>query len=100
MGVAAAEARERPMDAGREAPSDVAARLERLPMTGYQRRLFAVIATAWLVDQVDVALLTFLLGSLIAAFGLSPHLRISYATSDEVLVEACRRIQDFCAGLR
>ena len=35
-----------------------------------------------------------------AAFGLSPHLRISYATSDEVLIEACRRIQDFCAGLR
>lgn len=35
-----------------------------------------------------------------AAFGLSPHLRLSYATSDEVLVEACRRIQDFCAGLR
>ena len=35
-----------------------------------------------------------------AAFGMSPHLRISYATSDEVLAEACRRIQDFCAGLR
>lgn len=35
-----------------------------------------------------------------AAFGLSPYLRISYATSDEVLAEACRRIQAFCAGLR
>ena len=34
-----------------------------------------------------------------AAFGLSPYLRISYATSDKVLVEACTRIQKFCAGL-
>ncbi len=33
------------------------------------------------------------------AFGLSPYLRISYATSDSVLVEACTRIQKFCAGL-
>ena len=60
------------VSAGQGALPDVAARLERLPMTGYQRRVFAVIATAWLVDQVDVALLTFLLGSLIAAFKLSP----------------------------
>ena len=35
-----------------------------------------------------------------AAFGLSPNFRISYATSDEALTEACRRIQDFCAGLK
>jgi aspartate aminotransferase len=35
-----------------------------------------------------------------AAFGLSPNFRISYATADEVLEEACRRIQAFCAGLR
>ncbi|MFV0244552.1 MAG: pyridoxal phosphate-dependent aminotransferase [Qingshengfaniella sp.] len=34
-----------------------------------------------------------------AAFGLSPAFRVSYATSDEVLVEACTRIQGFCAGL-
>jgi aspartate aminotransferase len=34
-----------------------------------------------------------------AAFGLSPAFRISYATSDENLTEACARIQDFCAGL-
>ena len=33
------------------------------------------------------------------AFGLSPAFRISYATSDENLKEACTRIQDFCAGL-
>ncbi|WP_145110569.1 pyridoxal phosphate-dependent aminotransferase [Cereibacter sediminicola] len=34
-----------------------------------------------------------------AAFGLSPNFRVSYATSDEVLREACARIQAFCAGL-
>jgi aspartate aminotransferase len=33
------------------------------------------------------------------AFGLSPAFRISYATSDENLREACGRIQTFCAGL-
>ncbi len=35
-----------------------------------------------------------------AAFGLSPHFRISYATSTEALTEACTRIQRFCAGMR
>jgi aspartate aminotransferase len=35
-----------------------------------------------------------------AAFGLSPAFRISYATSDEVLADACTRIRGFCNGLR
>ena len=35
-----------------------------------------------------------------AAFGLSPAMRISYATSEALLTEACRRIQDACAALR
>jgi len=34
-----------------------------------------------------------------AAFGLSPNFRVSYATSDAALTEACSRIQTFCAGL-
>jgi aspartate aminotransferase len=34
-----------------------------------------------------------------AAFGLSPNFRISYATSDAELTEACARIQRFCGGL-
>ncbi|PZT96078.1 MAG: aspartate transaminase [Brevundimonas sp.] len=34
------------------------------------------------------------------AFGLSPYFRISYATSDAVLEEACTRIQRFAASLR
>lgn len=34
-----------------------------------------------------------------AAFGLSPAFRVSYATSDEALQEACKRIATFCAAL-
>lgn len=33
------------------------------------------------------------------AFGLSPHFRVSYATSTELLKEACTRIQRACAAL-
>jgi Aspartate/tyrosine/aromatic aminotransferase len=35
-----------------------------------------------------------------AAFGLSPNFRVSYATSDAALTEACARIQSFCNGLK
>ena len=35
-----------------------------------------------------------------AAFGLSPFFRISYATSNKVLEDACTRIQRFCASLK
>ena len=34
------------------------------------------------------------------AFGLSPHFRVSYATSTEALTEACGRIQEACAKLK
>ena len=34
-----------------------------------------------------------------AAFGLSPNFRVSYATSDVNLQEACKRIQNFCRRL-
>jgi len=34
------------------------------------------------------------------AFGLSPAMRISYATGEDVLREACERIQRACAALR
>jgi aspartate aminotransferase len=33
------------------------------------------------------------------AFGLSPHFRISYATSTETLIKACERIKKACAAL-
>ncbi|WJR79141.1 pyridoxal phosphate-dependent aminotransferase [Bradyrhizobium sp. NP1] len=35
-----------------------------------------------------------------SAFGCGPNFRISYAASMDLLDEACRRIQRFCAGLR
>jgi aspartate aminotransferase len=35
-----------------------------------------------------------------SAFGMAPFFRISYATSTELLEEACRRIQRACAELR
>jgi aspartate aminotransferase len=35
-----------------------------------------------------------------AAFGLSPGFRISYATSEAILTDACTRMQEACAKLR
>ncbi len=35
-----------------------------------------------------------------SAFMFPGHFRVSYATSDEVLVDACTRIQRFCAGMK
>lgn len=35
-----------------------------------------------------------------AAFGLSPFFRISYATSNDVLEDACARIQRFCGAVK
>jgi len=67
--------------AGAEAARvNIPGRLERLPMTGYQRRLFAIVATAWLADQVDVALLVFLIGDLKEYFHLTP-VQIGYLAS-------------------
>jgi aspartate aminotransferase len=34
------------------------------------------------------------------AYGMSPYIRLSYATDTETLREACSRIQDFCRGLK
>ena len=35
-----------------------------------------------------------------AAFGLSPYFRLSYATSDEILKDACTRIKRACEKLK
>lgn len=51
--------------------ADVAARLERLPLTSYQRGIFGIIATAWFFDSMDLAALTFVLGSIRQTFQLS-----------------------------
>lgn len=49
----------------------IAARLERLPLTSYQRGIFAIIATAWFFDSMDLGALTFVLGPIRQSFGLS-----------------------------
>ncbi|WP_321800239.1 MFS transporter [Burkholderia sp. BCC1988] len=49
----------------------IAARLERLPITRFQRTIFAVIATAWLFDSMDLGIMTFVLGTIKAEFHLS-----------------------------
>ena len=46
-----------------------------------------------LLEEVGVAVV---FGS---AFGLSPNFRISYATSDNLLFDACKRINKFCRSL-
>lgn len=48
-----------------------AERLERLPISGYHRLIFIVIALAFLFDSMDLAMMTFLLGSIKAEFALS-----------------------------
>src|SRR5258708_11147727 len=49
----------------------IAARLERLPLTSYQKGIFAIIATAWFFDSMDLGALTFVLGSIRQTFQLS-----------------------------
>lgn len=46
-------------------------RLERLPLTSYQKRLFLIVATAWFFDCVDIAMMTFALTSIKSEFGLN-----------------------------
>jgi len=50
----------------------IAAWMDRLPLTSYQRGIFLVIAIAWFFDSMDLGVLTFLLGSIRAEFALSP----------------------------
>jgi len=48
-----------------------AERLERLPLSPYHRLIFVIIALAFFFDSMDLAMMTFLLGSIKAEFGLS-----------------------------
>lgn len=47
-----------------------------------------------LLDEMDVATVHG------AAYGISPHIRISYAVSSEAIAKACDRIETFVAGLK
>lgn len=51
--------------------ASAAARLERLPFSGYHRLIFVIIAVAFFFDSVDLGMMTFLLGSIRREFGLS-----------------------------
>ncbi|RJE89224.1 MFS transporter [Paracoccus onubensis] len=72
-GIAAPSPSSKVVRGAAETASDamIAARLDRLPMTGYQRFIFGIIATAWLFDSIDLGSLTFLLGSIRNEFGLT-----------------------------
>lgn len=56
----------------RARPASIPARFERLPFTRYQRRLLMIVATAFLFDSIDVAMLTFVLAPVSQSFHLSP----------------------------
>lgn len=49
----------------------IAQRMERLPLTSYQQKIFLVIATAWFFDSMDLGMMTFILGSIKADLNLT-----------------------------
>src|SRR5690242_20937741 len=51
--------------------ASAAARLERLPFSGYHKLIFFIIAIAFFFDSVDLGTMTFVLGSIKQEFGLS-----------------------------
>ena len=53
-----------------EAPR-IPQRIERLPMTSYQRFIGVVIVAAWYFDDIDLGAMTFLLPSLSKEFHLT-----------------------------
>ena len=61
----------RPDAAQVAAAARIPARLERLPMSSYQRNIFFIIASAWLFDSMDLASMTFLLAPIAETFSLS-----------------------------
>ena len=59
------------MSQQRTAAYSAAARLERLPISGYHRVIFIIIAGAFFFDSIDLGMMTFVLGSIKQEFGLS-----------------------------
>jgi putative MFS transporter len=54
-----------------QARPSAAARLERLPFSGYHRTIFVIIAAAFFFDSIDLGTMTFVLGSIKTEFKLS-----------------------------
>lgn len=50
---------------------NASARLDRLPMTSYQSKMFVFIALAWLFDSIDLGMITFILSSVREHFQLT-----------------------------
>ena len=50
---------------------DIPQRLERLPLTSFQKKIFYIIGTAWFFDSMDLGMLTFVLGSIKTDFHLT-----------------------------
>lgn len=72
---------------------NIAGCLGKTTKAGRQIRTDTDFATA-LLDEAFVAVVQG------AAFAMSPHVRVSTATSADVLERACTRIADFCSALR
>ncbi|WP_321817646.1 MULTISPECIES: MFS transporter [unclassified Paraburkholderia] len=51
--------------------ASAAARLERLPLSGYHKLIFTIIALAFFFDSVDLGTMTFVLGSIKKEFALT-----------------------------
>jgi putative MFS transporter len=49
----------------------ISERIERLPVTRYQKMLFAILATAFLLDGIEIAAMTFALPQIKSQFGLT-----------------------------
>ena len=60
----------RPEEPDHARRASAAERLERLPLSPYHRLIFVIIALAFFFDSMDLAMMTFLLGSIKAEFGL------------------------------
>ena len=54
-----------------QARPSAAARLERLPFSGYHRTIFIIIAAAFFFDSIDLGTMSFVLGSIKTEFKLS-----------------------------
>ncbi len=52
------------------ARASAAARLERLPFSDYHKLIFAIVATAFFFDSLDLGTMSFVLGSIRREFGL------------------------------
>lgn len=51
---------------------DLAARMERLPLSGVHKKIFALTAAGYLFDAFDIALLSFIMPDLAKDLGLTP----------------------------